>query len=305
MQSMTGYGESNFLLEGVRFHIRIKSLNSKSLEIMTLFPSEMAWFSNLAESLIRKKITRGKITCFIEYEGSLPIEPEVDMSLVKTYEQIYQKYYKKKNMQIPIDSFIKLPGVFGEKIKNFYQYQKKFEFQFSRALVRTEKQRQSEGKKLITIMKKKFSLLLRLNSKMESLFDKSISTTERIYSKRFLRFMLTHKLLEKKKATRNEVARKEMQLARLFWGEAKDEILPIFQSDITEEIDRLKIHLKESSNITEERNDIGRKLEFFLQEILREINTLAAKTSETQINKIAILMKVEIEKLREQVRNLA
>ena len=75
MNSMTGYSESSFLLLGVRFTYRLKSLNSKYLEINFSFPHELKWLEIKLEKYIRDKIIRGKIDVFLEADTSLPKQP--------------------------------------------------------------------------------------------------------------------------------------------------------------------------------------------------------------------------------------
>ena len=96
-----------------------------------------------------------------------------------------------------------------------------------------------------------------------------------------------------------------MQGNRKIWSEIKEDIISRYYTDVTEEIERLNMHLPEVLTTSEGDDETGRRLEFYFQEILREVNTMTSKTGDGEINQLGIQMKIEIEKIREQIRNIA
>src|SRR5262249_40772357 len=95
-----------------------------------------------------------------------------------------------------------------------------------------------------------------------------------------------------------------VRIAKQIWSERKEEILRSVHNDASEEISRIGMHLERMLEIFKNGESAGRELEFFLQELTRETNTIGAKAQDAEINSLTVLMKTEIEKLREQVRNL-
>lgn len=288
---MTGYGASSFQMDGVKFFFAIRSINSRYFEVTLNFPPEFRWFEARAESLTRKKIKRGKLDVLLEYEGDLPAESKFNEPLLNSFIDTFRKFYHKKNIQIPMDVLVHLPGIFQVNPKSWRDAGSRFEFYFARALLKMERQRKKEGRAIQSWMKQRIRYLLRLNQKIRILHDRHQKKSEKQAREKL------YSIISDKKSLSTGFLRK-------LWIESRDEILELYQSDITEEIERLAIHLPEMLNIVEKEEEVGKKLEFYLQEVLREVNTLTSKTHAAEINRLGIAMKVEIEKLREQSRNI-
>lgn len=292
MESMTGFGASYFTLEGIKFYFSLRSINSRYFELTLNFPPEFRWFEARAESMTRKKITRGKIEVILEFEGELPKESDINTALIDSYSKALSTFYHKRNVQIPLDVLVQLPGVFEMKSRAWREMGSRFEFYFARALLKMERQRKKEGKRIQTWMKGRVRLLSRQNQKLHILHERHQKKAEK-YARDKLYSILSGSSSQVSPA-----------FLRKIWVESRDEILELYQADITEEIERLAIHLPELLNTIETGVAPGKKIEFYLQEVLREVNTLTSKTRDAEINRLGISMKVEIEKLREQVRNI-
>ena len=291
---MTGYGESRFTIEGVKFHFRVRSLNSRYLETEFNFANEFAWLEARFEPLLRQKFSRGKLQVYLEADRNLPKKVALDKSAVATYKQVLGEFYRKKNISIPIEVLVQMPGVFEMKTTHWQDHLSRFEFYFLRATLKAQRMRTSEGKKIKQWMRPRIRLLMRYNQKINILQERSYTRKKRELRKRF------------RKLEGGEKAPRAVKLAgNKLWAEAKDELVEYFQADISEEIERLGMHLPEVLKIIDKEANNGKKLEFYFQELLREVNTLTSKTADSQINQLGILMKIEVEKLREQVRNVA
>ena len=295
MESMTGYGESRFTLEGVKFHFRIRSLNSRYLETEYHLPSELAWFEPSLEDTLKGKFSRGKVQVYLDADRNLPKKVSLDKSVINSYKTLFQDYYKKRNLTIPLDVLVQIPSIFEMKNTDWKESEQRFEFYFLRALLRTQRMRIKEGKKIKQWMRPRIRLLMRYNQKVSILTERSHNKKGRQLRKRFNK-------MKKSFSDKDKDADKQ---ANKMWLEIKDDVLNYFQSDISEEIERLNIHLPEVLKIITKEEASGKKLEFYFQELLREVNTFTSKTADVQINQIGIQMKIEIEKLREQVRNVA
>lgn len=297
MQSMTGYAESSFSIEGNRIFFRIRSLNSRFLETGFFFPTDLQWFQLKAAEKIQEKFKRGKFEIFIESESALPKTPRLDEKLLREYQQVFRGIYNKKNLQLPVESLVHLPGLFEIAPYSFREHESKLDLYFMRALVRLEKARKKEGKKILQFMRKQVRLLARNNQKIIILHQRFQKKEKNIIQKKIL------SLLRREKDNRPLMSLSPQGLRR-FWSEVKEDVLLRFQADITEEFERLQMHLPEVLKLLDSEAPSGKKIEFYLQEIQREVNTLTSKTRDPDINAIGIDMKVIVEQLREQVRNV-
>ena len=297
MQSMTGYGESQFSLEGVSFLFRIRSLNSKFLEIYTHTPRELSWLEIRMEELVKQKFSRGKIEIYLDTDKPLPKIIELDQAVLTQFKALFRDHYKKKNVNIPMDVLINIPGLMSEKAKPWRDFDNKLEFYFLKALIKCERMRAKEGKKTTQWLRPKIRLLMRLTQK--------IAILHRREETRQTRNIIRNYLVLYKGIAVKEDQKVQDSLNRKMWAEIKDELLENFYNDITEEVERLRMHLPETLTWLKSDEDSGKKLEFYFQEILREVNTLTSKTRNTEVNQLGISMKIEIDKIREQLRNIA
>ena len=295
---MTGYGESSFIVCGIRFSYRFKSLNSKYLEINFYFPTEFKWLENIFEKHVREKIYRGTIDLYLEVESSIPKEPIINENILKEYQNLFNNFYDKKKVTIPIEVLASLPGCLELRVKKLDEYKSKFEYYFMRAIVKLDTTRQREGKKLLQFIIRRFKFLRRLNHKISIIHANDLSIQETLLKKKVLKMFL-----EDSDQVGLHIKYQE-KLTNKMWIESKEDLLKMVSSDITEEVDRLKIHFSEIESFILKEDHVGRKIEFYLQEISREVNTITSKSSVVDIKQLCIQMKIELEKIKEQVRNI-
>ena len=298
MVSMTGYGEASFTLQGVRFYYRLRSLNSRFLEVSLHFPPELQWFESEAEKIVRERFVRGRIEVHLESERELPKKPKLNTQLIQEYQKLFMTLYPEKKSQLPLEALVQLPGSFELRSDNLKNYQPKLGSYLLRALLRLQREKQREGRKIFRYVKAHLRLLSRIHRKTRVL-------NREHYQKQ--RKNLSQKIIKPFEEYQEKPERWDKNTKQLFSRQAeviREEMLHFFYSDITEEIDRLNIHLTTVLELLEQERISGKKLEFFLQELLREVNTLTAKTKDPMVNQQGIQMKSEIEKLREHVRNV-
>lgn len=295
MESMTGYGSSTFTYEGLRITIELRSLNSRYLEANYDFPTELGWFIPVADFLMKKKITRGRIDARITTDSPFPKSITLNQDIIRQYQELYRQL-SGQDSKIPISDLAQLPGIFELKTKDWRILAPKLEFYYLRALLRMQKVRQQEGKKIAHWTKTHLRYLYRLNRKMENDFRNSRKKLLKNLRKKLISLIISEET-ETPKISLIPVARK-------VWSQYREEILNLIQNDIEEEIQRVYLHLNFLLQQIKEKKGDGKQFDFYLQEIQREVNTIAAKTPDTQVNRTAVLMKVEIEKIREQIRNI-
>lgn len=299
MESMTGYGESHFNIEGVKFSFYVRSLNSRFFESTFNFPPDFRWFESTAEAALKKKLARGKIDIVLETDSAAPSFSNINASLLSNYEQIFQRLYNRKKVNIPMDVLIHLPNIFEVKTNSWQPYLNKFEFYYLRALARVKRARQKEGKKIRSIINKKIKDINRLNRKNSIIQKRDLKKQEQVFNRKLEYLIESNKDFLEKRMNLNQT-----EFMHALWNIARDDFRHFIQSDSTEEIDRIRIHINEVSEKMDSREPMGKILEFFFQEVLREVNTIASKTRNIDINKNAVFMKSFIEEIREQLRNI-
>ncbi len=299
MESMTGYGESHFTIEGFKFAFYLKSLNSKYFEVSYHFPDTFRWFEFRADELIKKRINRGKVDIFLDVESTQPSQNVINLPLLNSYEQIFQNLYNRKKVSIPMEVLVQLPDIFEAKDIAWSQYLQKFEFYYLRAMAKLKRARIKEGKKIRSILIRKIRDISRYNKKNSIIQKRDLKEQETVFSEKLSYLIESNKELLEKRLNTNP-----SDFLHLLWNIARDDFRYFIQSDATEEIDRIHIHLDEATLKVDMKEPQGKILEFFFQEILREVNTVASKTRNIDMNRNAVYMKTSIEEIREQLRNI-
>lgn len=289
MLSMTGCGYSDELFDDYQVSVEIKSLNNRFLEINLRSPSILNKFDILIRSQIKKYVTRGKIDITItikEIMRDFEITPDIELA-----EKYYNAYNKIRSSIPQIRDSIRLSNILNAegviRIDEKHDTNKLWqatEKSLISALEELYKTKQAEGKDTMEDLKN-------ILSKIENSLEEVVSNSDeyvRIYEER-LREKITE-LVENLDEERviHEVAIMSTKV------------------DINEEIVRLKSHInmfKDTIN-NSENESVGRKLDFISQEMHREINTIGSKSNLIEISNSVINMKTELEKIKEQLRNV-
>ncbi len=287
--SMTGYGNAEFEKNGITYSSEIRSLNSKFLEISIKLPRAHVQRENEVRELIKKYISRGKILLFANLEktsgSKLPID--IDEESLKYIQQLFKKIKKitKSKEKIRLEHFLHFSEIFQHQDEELSEE----EFEnllecIDRSIQKLMDMKIQEGKEL------EQDISLRID-----FIEKNVLKIEEIWSTRakeeFIKLKeKAQKLLEGKEVDANRI---ELELALL-----------LDKMDITEECVRLKSHIKFFRESINQKEPSGRKLGFLLQELLREANTIASKSNNAEISQLIVLIKEEIEKIREQVQNI-
>lgn len=298
MESMTGYGESSFTVDNVKMQFRIRSVNNRFLDVQLHFPPGAAWFEPKADELVRKRFKRGRFDIYLESNRDLPADVSINSDILDSYSSLFSEFYHKKKVQIPMDVLANLPGIFNYHVKDLREHENRFEFYFARALLRTQRLRVKEGKQIIQWLKKRIRYLSRVNRRITGLNSQATGANRKRIRKMMAAF-IDLELLNTPKGRISATA-----IARRIMTEYRDELHQYFQTDIAEEVERINYHLPQISDIVKNDGEKGKQIEFYLQELLREVNTLTSKTGVSEISDLGVKMKIEIEKMREQVRNL-
>ncbi len=288
---MTGFGRGEFSNEVYNFKVEIKAVNHRYNDIVVKMPRHISYLEENVKKIIKTEINRGKIDVYInlDYINESAIDIKVDIPLAKSYKDVLERLSE----ELGLEENIRLFNILGLS-----------------EIIKTERKELDEDIAW-TCLKEALNIALRdiMNMKVvegEELKNDMISKLDRIETivlkieERSPLVVLEYK--GKLKERISELLDKDINID-------EDRIaseVAIFadKSNINEEIVRLKSHVKQFLSILNEKDAIGRKLDFLIQEMNREINTIGSKANDMLISQNVVEIKSELEKIREQVQNI-
>ena len=283
IMSMTGFGKTEAQWEDKSLSIEIRSLNSKSADINLRTPSYLREIDTEIRKRIAQKLHRGKIdlNIFIEFNGK-NAPTAINASVVKEY-MAQLKQIEENNEIDHLAIAMRLPDTLSSERNTLQEDEKKAIFNLlDDAIKNIETYRLDEGK----VLEKDF--LLRLD-----LIETYLEDAIKIDPER-------SKKIEVKLRTSLEELKIEIDSNRF----EQELIFYLEKFDITEEKVRLQNHLDYFKKVLENDFPNGKKLGFVAQEIGREINTIGSKANHSELQKIVVQMKDELEKIKEQLLNV-
>lgn len=291
VRSMTGFGRGEAQAPNGKIQVELKTLNHRFFDISNRLPENFIMFDDKIRAEVAKKIRRGKVNLALSYEGPRRQSPKliIDEEFARKYKRLLLNLKRSLNLKddISISQIISFPNVITaeEQPKEEAKLWPNVKSALDKALNSLIKTREEEGRSLSKdIVKRKNAILKKISL---------IERRSRLSLKEY-RAQLLKKIKELSAGKVNlDKGRIELEVA-LF---AKN-------SDICEELIRMKAHLESFEETLRREDEVGRKLDFIAQELHREINTIGQKASDFKIAQIAIAIKGEIEKIREQVQNI-
>ena len=286
IKSMTGFGISKEDNEHFQISVEVKSLNSKSKDFQVRLPKKYLEKEIEIKNLIGQKLSRGKVSINVDFEVKKSTQDNyhIDQALFKSY----FNQLKELSLQLDIDKIsfndiLKLPDVVTSKDESDNDYWSDIQKNISIALDQCDTFRSDEGAQLETKLKEYIA-------NIDSFLHKIITLgPERIEA---LKSKIKKKIEEHIDEDVIDDNRFEQEL-----------IYYIEKLDIEEEKTRLNSHLKYFLD-TMSKEECGKKLGFICQEIGREINTIGSKANNADIQKLVVMMKDELEKIKEQSFNV-
>lgn len=291
VNSMTGYGRSEKENEFQKIVVEMKGVNHRYCDISIKMPKKMNMFEEKMKKLIKKKINRGRIEVFLFLD-----EQKGDDFTVKPNFSVLDQYANALN-----------------DIKGKYDIDRDFDlnlltrFQDAFTVEYKEVDEEEVWKLLESVMNESLDSLLDMRKvEGQKLYEDIVSRTDTVkgiiieLEKRAPEIVEIHK--NKMRERIEELLHDNIELDEVRL--AQEVAYFSDKTNITEELVRLDSHLDQLKHIFEEKNSIGRKLDFLLQEINREINTIGSKSPDVDISNFVIEMKSEFEKVREQIQNI-
>lgn len=289
MKSMTGFGSATGNIKGSTITIEISSVNHRGLEISIRLPFLWGALENYIREKIRNTVNRGKINVWIRRHVTETSEPffTFNENVVREYLKHIQriKTLIPTTEEISINTLVLLPGVFETTITDEELENIKLELEplLENALNELIKSKETEGKAIETQLREIFKEIRESITKLE---EQSTSLVE------------TQK--ERLKAKLNElsisphITEERLAMEIVIWAD---------KLDITEEICRIKTHLNRVDEIFDMQQN-GKTLNFLVQELAREFNTISAKLRDANLAWEVVNMKTQLEKIREQIQNV-
>lgn len=292
IQSMTGYGKADCEFAGNKIIAEIKSLNSKQLDLSMRIAPQYRDKDLEIRNLIAKRLERGKVDFALYVENPLANEGhQINAALVENY--YWQIKQLADNMKIPIPTnwfelLLKLPDVFKN---NETATADDIEWQTVTSLInqtidRFMEFRTQEGETLQNMFEEKIT---RIGELLDSIEPYEIERITKIRTR-----------IEENMAILAENSKIDIDRNRL----EQEMIYYIEKLDVNEEKVRLRNHLKYFMETMRTENAPGKKLGFIAQEIGREINTLGSKSNHSEMQRIVVMMKDQLEQIKEQVLNV-
>jgi len=289
IKSMTGYGRASSPSGEKALTIEIKSVNHRFRDISAKLPSKLSFLDSDIRKEIEKVVIRGKIDTIISFESHGETKAlEVNIPLAREY---YKAITRLKE-ELAIESNMTLSEL--ASVKDIIKFSdtpvdedamRELLFPvLSKALVSLNEMRLKEGETL------KSDLLNRLSAIAAASKEIELRQPEqtKLYAAK-----LTKRIGELSEGIDIDEGRITQEVA-----------IMAEKSDITEEVVRLDSHLKQLREFLKSEDSVGRKLDFLIQEMNREINTIGSKSNDAGISRKVVEMKAEVEKIREQVQNI-
>ena len=294
IKSMTGFGRSEIKDDEKMVIVELRSVNNKYLKINIRIPELLTGFEDRIEKLLKKELVRGTINLAIEYKSCDQVPKcVINKDILKEYHSLISEARKEisSEQDVTLDNLLSLPGVLefkkdsgNGKIED--DFWKEIERLIKHSVHDLKTMREAEGQNLrieINKWKDKISALL---DEIETMAPKVVSE----YSSRIQDRIST--LLE---GTDSTIEKSDL---------LKEIAIFADRCDISEELGRLRSHILLFENVMDNEEPNGRKLEFIVQEMFREANTIASKANNADIIKDVISVKTEIERIKEQVFNI-
>ncbi|WP_092470094.1 YicC/YloC family endoribonuclease [Desulfotruncus arcticus] len=290
IKSMTGFGRGEINNEKVKINVEMKSVNHRYCEIVLRMPRLLNVLEDRIKRVIQKRIARGRVEVYIKIElcGENRALVRADGELAASYLKALTELNSKFNLpgEIKISKLLQLPGVFNleEPEEDVELWWPTLESTLHHALDGLMQMRIKEGKQLsedVVVRAKRIS-------EMVAQIERRSPVVVEEYRERL------------KQRLKDILEQGNLDPSRLE-GEV---VIFAERSSITEEIVRLGSHLTQLAGCLNSDESVGRKMDFLLQEMNREINTIASKASDLTINSLVVEVKSELEKIREQIQNM-
>jgi uncharacterized protein (TIGR00255 family) len=295
LKSMTGYAQARSVENGWSLRVTIRAVNHRFLDLHLRIPEGFEPLEPRIRQLVRERVRRGHLDVTLFYELAGPAAVGVNHEVAAAYLKAVDSLRKEFGIRNEPDlaSILRLPGVIGPAAASLEEELERLEKVVMRclqeALVKLDAMREEEAGHLREEMCARLRSIAALGTKVETLTENARPAFARRLKGRLQELL----------------GEAQLDPARL----AQEASIAAERSDVSEELARLRSHVQQFESLLVGASDVGKKLDFLLQEMQRESNTLLSKSPGTEaegleITRLGLEIKSEIEKLREQVQNI-
>jgi uncharacterized protein (TIGR00255 family) len=294
IRSMTGFGRASFELEGRSFELEARTVNSRYLDLRIKLPRPLSSSESSLKSLIQSRLSRGKVDLSVTLggAGASPGGLEVDDSLVAQYVAAARRIGGEHQLSgaMDVDDLLSMPGVvrFVDVEVDSEALERELAAGVGRVLDAVDVMRLAEGESLAADFAQRLARIEELVDFFEARSDTVLEAARERLRKRIDQI-------------RQDVG--SVDEARLH----QEIVLAADKLDVREELVRLRSHVDQFREITrggDEGQPVGRRLDFLLQEMSREANTVGSKANDAPLAHQVVELKAELERIREQVQNI-
>lgn len=296
IRSMTGYSSGRMEAAGFSLSMQVKTFNHRFLDLQFRLPFGLESLEPWLRQTVKSHVARGHVELNVVLDRTGNCPARVDRALLREYVEACRQVRQELNYtsEVNVETVLRIPGVVVSSSselqpQELHEVRMAVEALAGATLGRLNEMRAREGQALEDDVRGRLNRLTDLAAAVQGLAGRMLPAYQRRLDRRL----------------RDMVGNAAVDPSRL----AQEVIFLSSRSDIAEELTRLESHIRQVRQLLEEASDVGKKLDFLLQEMNREANTVLSKTTDvpevgSEIARHAIEMKTEIEKLREQAQNI-
>ena len=275
--------------------IEVKSVNSRYQEISMRLPEELRFLEGDIRSVLAKSIARGKIECRMQWMGEAVCEQTLNRTAMANLLALQKEVLDidPDVKALTVSQILNFPGILEPKAVDFEALKAQVLEGLNSALTAFLQAREREGEALAVVLNGYCDRIEEVVNDLAPRIPQIVASIENKLEER-LKEALTKTLVDHSTLTREEVSDRIRQ----------EVILYAIKLDVDEEMKRLLTHVKEVRRLLSVGGEVGKKLDFMMQELNREANTLGSKAAAIEMTQTSLALKVNIEKMREQVQNL-
>lgn len=288
IKSMTGFGKGEAICGDKKFRVELRSLNSKQLDLSVKIPGKYRAAEAEVRNIITRQLQRGKVDCFVSFEAAVAdTSAHINVDAFKAYVNELRKVCQENGISAEGDALLtavmRMPDVVTSEEQDVSDDELKAIVDATeQAAAQLDAFRVQEGAILIADLLSRIDLIEKYRHEVEPFEGQRVET-------------IKNRIRENLQKLAVEVDNNRLEQEMIFYIE---------KLDITEEKIRLDNHCSYFREVAATEDAPGRKLGFIAQELGREINTMGSKSNEANMQRLVVMMKDELEKIKEQVLNI-
>ena len=289
--SMTGFGRGEFKNDNYHFLVECKTINHKYCDINVRLPRKISFLEDKIRNYVKNFVKRGRVDLYIKLDliGSEDVNLKFDDKLATQYVNILKEIKEKFDLQddISVMNVAKFPEIVKceEKEEDEDLYWGMLKEALDMSMEKLTQMRKEEGEKLAIDTIERCDILANLIDEIEKYSNTVVDEYREKLNNRISEILENPSIIDE-----NRLAQEVAIFAD--------------KSSITEEIVRFRSHIEQLRKTVEKNDSIGRKIDFLIQEMNREVNTTGSKSSNINITNLVVEVKSELEKIREQIQNI-